>query len=47
MAVQDKFGLCYGETIRNPFGANRHIKTGLGIKNYVKDPNSDVENEFF
>ena len=26
---------------------NLHIKTGLGIKNYVWDPNSDVENENF
>ena len=24
---------------------NLHIKTGSGIKNYVLDPNSDVENE--
>ena len=27
------------------FGVNSHIKTCLGIKNYVWDPNSDVENE--
>ena len=26
---------------------NLHIKAGLGIKNYVLDPNSDVENENF
>ena len=26
---------------------NLHIKTGLGIKNYVLDPNSDVEDENF
>ena len=26
---------------------NLHLKTGLGNKNYVLDPNSDVENEFF
>ena len=26
---------------------NLHIKTGLGIKNYVWDLNSDVENEIF
>ena len=26
---------------------NLHIKSGLGIKNYVLDPNSDVENENF
>ena len=26
---------------------NLHIKTGLGIKNYVLDPNSNVEYEFF
>ena len=26
---------------------NLHIRTGLGIKNYVLDPNSDVENEIF
>ena len=24
---------------------NLHIKSGLGIKNYVLDPDSDVENE--
>ena len=26
---------------------NLHIKSGLGIKNYVLDPNSEVENENF
>ena len=26
-------------------GVNSHITTGLGIKNYVWDHNSDVENE--
>ena len=26
-------------------GVNSHITTGLVIKNYVWDPNSDVENE--
>ena len=26
---------------------NLHIKTGLGIKNYVLDPNSNVEYEIF
>ena len=26
---------------------NLHLKTGLGNKNYVLDPNSDVENDFF
>ena len=26
---------------------NLHLKTGLGNKNYVLDPNSDVENGFF
>ena len=26
---------------------NLHIKTGLGIKNYVLDPYSDVEDEIF
>ena len=26
---------------------NLHFKTGLGNKNYVLDPKSDVENEFF
>ena len=25
---------------------NLHLKTGLGNKNYVLDPNSDVENDF-
>ena len=29
------------------FGMNLHIKTGSAIKNYVLDPNSDVENDFF
>ena len=28
-------------------GVNSHITTGLGIKNYVWDPKSDVENENF
>ena len=26
---------------------NLHMKTSLGIKNYVWDPNADVENENF
>ena len=26
---------------------NLHLKTGLGNKNHVLDPNSDVENENF
>ncbi len=26
---------------------NLHIKSGLGLKNYVLDPNSDVEDEHF
>ena len=27
--------------------SNDHIKTSYGIKNYVRDPNANVENEFF
>ena len=35
----------FGRRIWKSFEIRLHIKTGLGIKNHVVDPNSGVENE--